>query len=160
MVRLVPMTEEDFASYFRRAVPEYAQEHVAAGNWSPAEAQQRAEKEFRDLLPQGVASPDQHLFTILGAGDDGEETKVGMVWFAVDPKRPRPFAWVYDFLVQPEYRRRGYGRAAFLALEDQVRALGLARIELHVFGHNLPARAVYESLGYEVTNLILAKKVG
>jgi GNAT superfamily N-acetyltransferase len=89
----------------------------------------------------------------------GEERKVGMLWFAVDPKRPRPVAWVYDFLVEPEYRRRGYGRAAFLAMEDKVRALGLSRIELHVFGHNHAARVLYESLGYEVTNLNLAKQV-
>jgi len=163
MVRLVPMAEEDLEAHLKQAVPEYAQDHVDAGNWTPEEALARSEKDFHSLLPQGVATPNQYLYSIVateeGSMGDATKSKVGMLWFAVDPERPRPFAWVYDFFVHSEHRRRGYGRAAFLAMEEKVRALGLSRIELHVFGHNQVARALYESLGYEVTNLNLAKKV-
>lgn len=159
MVRLVPMTEEDLAAHLQTAIPEYAREHVEAGNWAPEEALERSKKDFDSLLPQGAATPDQYVFTIL-ATVNGAERKVGMLWFAIDPKRPRRFAWVYDFVVQPEYRRHDYGRAAFLAMEDEVRALGADRIELHVFGHNRGARALYESLGYQVTNVMMAKQVG
>lgn len=163
MVRLVPMSAEDLEVRLKQAIPEYAQDHVDSGNWAPEEALARSEKDFHELLPQGVATPNQHLFTILaedgGGTDEPTERKVGMVWFAVAPKRARPSAWVYDFFVAPEYRRRGYGRAAFLAMEEKVRQLGLNRIELHVFGQNQGARALYESLGYEVTNVMMAKRL-
>jgi predicted GNAT family acetyltransferase len=30
---------------------------------------------------------------------------------------------------------------------------------LHVFGHNQVARALYEKIGYEVTNVLMSKKL-
>lgn len=44
-------------------------------------------------------------------------------------------------------------------LEDQVRQVGLRRIGLHVFGHNAAAQALYRKVGYEVTNINMAKNV-
>lgn len=66
---------------------------------------------------------------------------------------------MYDFLVYEPYRRCGYGWQALQALEQNVRALGLDTIGLHVFGHNHAARALYEKAGYEVTNINMAKKL-
>jgi len=54
---------------------------------------------------------------------------------------------------------RALATAAFAALEGEARARGLAGIGLHVFGHNPGARALYEKLGYETTNLHMFKKV-
>ena len=34
---------------------------------------------------------------------------------------------------------------------------GLETLALHVFGHNPGARALYEKLGYEITNINMAK---
>ena len=64
-----------------------------------------------------------------------------------------------DIVIDEPYRRRGYGQAAMLALEDSVRSLGLRGIALHVFGHNTAARALYERLGYTVTNINMAKRL-
>ena len=44
-----------------------------------------------------------------------------------------------------------------LALEDDVRARGLDRIELNVFGGNTVARGLYGSLGYTDTFVSMGK---
>ena len=108
MVQLMPMTENEFNDFRKAAVEEYAQDHVNAGNWDPAEALQKSEQEFQELLPQGIASPDQHLFSIV----DDAGAKVGMLWFAVRYKGSQPYAFVYDFMIDEPFRRKGYGRQA------------------------------------------------
>ena len=94
MVRLVPMAKADFQDYYSRAHQDYAQEHVKAGNWHPEEAFQRAEQELRQLLPNGLSSENQHLFSIK---DEKTETKVGLIWFAVHAQRPIRSAFIYRF---------------------------------------------------------------
>jgi ribosomal protein S18 acetylase RimI-like enzyme len=157
MVQLVSMTGFDFQAYLQLAVEEYAQDHVKAGNWDPAEALQKSEKEYRQLLSDGVASKDQYLFTI----EDGQTgLKAGMIWFAVKNSGPRTYAFIYDFRIYDEYQRKGYGSHAMSAIETEVRELGIDTISLHVFGHNLAARALYEKMGYETTDLQMSKKIG
>ena len=157
MVRLVPMTDSEFQSYYRRAIEGYAQEHVKAGNWDASEALQKAEKEFLQLLPDGIASKDQHLFTI----EDGNTgVKVGMIWFAEQYRAARPYAFINDFLIYEGHRRKGYGTQTLRALEEEVKKMGVETIELHVFGHNRAAIDLYQKAGYGTTNILMAKKVG
>jgi len=52
-----------------------------------------------------------------------------------------------------------------VSIEDEtlgaakVKALGLAKIALHVFAHNRAARALYEKTGFEITGIYLTKKL-
>lgn len=156
MVRLIPMAESDFKDYLNHSVEEYAQDHVRAGNWDLSEALQKSEKEFQQLLPEGLASKNQHLFSIV---DDSTGAKIGILWFAVQYKASQPYAFVYDFLIDEEFRRKGYGKQAFAELEGKVKELGLDSISLHVFGHNQAAIALYKMAGYEITDMHMTKKL-
>jgi len=156
MIKLVPMDESEFQTYLADAMRDYAEDKVKAGNWHPAEALQKSTAEYQQLLPAGLASKNQYLFSIVAPEI---ETTIGMIWFAVDETRPQPVAFIYDFLIFEEFRRRGYGTQALLAVEEKVMALALDTISLHVFGHNRGARALYEKVGYEITNLNMAKKL-
>ncbi len=156
MIKLVPMEEEDFQAYLKTAIEDYANEHVKAGNWQPSEALAKSEQEFHQLLPKGVSSEKQYLFTICDANSGN---KVGMIWFAVLTKPLVPMAFIYDFRVNEQYRGKGYGTQALLAIEDQVKELGIKSIGLHVFGHNTIARALYEKAGYRVTNVQMVKEL-
>ncbi len=157
MVKLAAMTEQTFVDYLATAAQDYAAEKVRAGNWSAEEALVRAEQDLKKLLPGGVRSKDQYLFSIL---DDATSAPLGMIWFAVMRHGPRAQAFIYDFIIDEAHRRRGYGRQAMLAVEQEVKKLGLDTISLHVFGHNHAARALYEQLGYETTNINMSKKLG
>jgi len=160
MIHLARMTEAEFQTYLNAAIDDYAQEKVKAGNWHPTEARQKSEASYQQLLPEGLASQNQYLFsiTLTDAATD-TATTVGMIWFAVQTDQPQPAAFIYDFIIQEPFRRRGYGQQALLAIEAQVQALGLKAIGLHVFGHNSGAIALYQKLGYEVTNLNMVKKL-
>jgi ribosomal protein S18 acetylase RimI-like enzyme len=156
MVRLVPMTDVELQVYVAYAVDNYAQEHVKAGNWLLEEAHQKSAQEFKQLLPDGVASKNQHLFSI---EDIPSGRKIGMLWFAVNIKGTHQTAFIYDFMIDEGYRGKGYGRLALVALDKQAAAMGIESISLHVFAHNSAAIRLYEKLGYEVTDLHMAKKI-
>ncbi len=156
MVHLKPMQQAEYDAYLEQALREYAEEHVKAGNWDPAEAIDLSRKEFAQLLPNGVESPKQHLYSVRDAETD---TPVGMIWFAERDDRKPAHAWIYDIRIDDHYQGKGYGKDTMRALEDKVRAVGLDRISLHVFGHNKVARGLYEKIGYEATNLMMTKEL-
>ena len=156
MVRLIAMTATDFQAYLEEDTERYAQERVRAGDWHPSEALQKSREEHQQLLPDGLATRNHYLFSI---EDEALGSKVGVIWFAIYDKQLLPVAFVYDFSIDEEFRRQGYGRQALLALEAKVKELGIDKIALHVFAHNHVARVLYENAGFEITGIYLAKKL-
>jgi hypothetical protein len=53
VIRLEPMDEPTYAAWLETTIREYAQEKVEAGNWLASEAQERSERGFAELLPDG-----------------------------------------------------------------------------------------------------------
>lgn len=67
-----------------------------------------------------------------------------------------PEAFVWEIMIEPSYIGEGYGWQAMMALEEEVQALGISRISLKVFAHNIPAQNLYVSLGYKkISNQML-----
>jgi RimJ/RimL family protein N-acetyltransferase len=155
-MHLAPMTEATYQAYLEVSVREYADDKIKAGNWQPEEALERSAQEFRKYLPDGIATQDNFLYDI---EDEALGIKVGMIWLARFMPGTKPIMFVYDFRIDEPHRRKGYGEQAMLAAEAQAKALGYDTIALHVFGHNHAARALYEKLGYEITNVNMAKKL-
>ncbi|MHB8695839.1 MAG: GNAT family N-acetyltransferase [Solirubrobacteraceae bacterium] len=153
-LRIRAMTHREFDAYRERSIGAYAAEHVRTGNWSPAEAEQRAETETDGLLPQGVDTPGMALLV----GETKGEV-VGLVWVGPAPEQ-RAGWWIYDIEIVSEQRRRGYGRALLEAAEREVRARGGDSVGLNVFGGNVVARGLYESAGYEVAATVMRKRLG
>ena len=157
MVGLRPMTEDEFARYMESSVQAYAQGHVDAGNAEPAEALRFAEADYRRLLPDGVRSPNQHLFSVF---EEPSSVRAGMVWVAVGERGKPENAYIYDLQIDPAFQRKGLAREAMLAVERLVTGMGATRIALNVFGYNHGARALYEKLGYGITSIGMMKKLG
>jgi len=155
MVRLSPRFEAEYEAWIAGAIREYAEEKVRAGNWPADDALRRAEEEFHQLLPNGLATPGDHLLSI----EDAEGgAKIGILWLEIqEAERGRPF--IYDFRTHEPLRRRGYGLQALRVLDEMARGLVMREIGLHVFGHNLAARALYEKAGYHVTNVTMARRL-
>jgi ribosomal protein S18 acetylase RimI-like enzyme len=156
MTQLLPMTEAAYERFRARAVVEYAKENVAAGRWPEQGALERSEQAHEQLLPQGRATPGQYLFTVR---DESAGVDVGTLWLAVTESPSGRAGYVYDVAIDPEHRRRGHARAAFVALEGIARELGLREIGLHVFAHNPGAEALYRALGYRVTGTNMQKQI-
>jgi GNAT superfamily N-acetyltransferase len=156
MVKLVPMDDAAYARYLETAVRDYAESHVRAGDWTPEEALALSQKSYDELLPDGLATPDNYLYTVVN--DEG--TSVGILWLA---RRKRPTGdvmFIYDIEMDEPQRGKGYGRQTMLALEDKARELGLDTVELHVFGGNATARALYGKVGYVETHVTMRKELG
>ena len=160
-VELVPMNEAEFRAFLAVAVPSYAQDKVDAGNWQQAQALEFAAQAFKELLPNGLATPDNFLFSIVAetGSTSAAKTPVGVLWFAVGDSGPNRTAFLYNLEVYEPFRRRGYGTGALQALEEKAVQLGLTSIGLHVFGFNRDAQAMYEKMGYVVTNINMAKSL-
>jgi ribosomal protein S18 acetylase RimI-like enzyme len=148
MPTLLPMSGPEFDLFLERTIPEYAQDKVRAGNWTEDESLERSRKEFTELLPQGLNTKDNFLYTL----HDDNQT-VGMIWIKVD----RPSAFIYEVYIEEKFRGRGFGKSIMLLLEEKAREMGLATLKLHVFGSNHVARKLYETVGYEITNINMSK---
>ena len=157
MTFLSPMTEAEFTAYTEVSIPEFAQEKVQSGQWAQDESLALARKAYADLLPQGLATPDNFFYTVRNSAT---QAAIGMLWFAVQVRAGQRTAFVYDVSIYAAHQRQGHAKRAFAALEVEVRAHGLSGIGLHVFGHNTGAQALYASLGYAVTNVNMFKPLG
>jgi ribosomal protein S18 acetylase RimI-like enzyme len=154
---LRPMNEGEYERFRATSIREYAQANVDAGRWPIEAALERSREAYEHLLPKGLKTPGQHLYTI---HDDTRGADVGVLWLAVTehPGGQRS-GYVYDVAIAPAHRRQGHARRAFAALEALGRDMGLAEIGLHVFWHNEGAQALYRSLGYEPTGINMVKKL-
>ena len=150
------MNAEEFAAYVEPAIPAFAQDKVASGQWSQASSLELSRQGYDELLPKGLATPENFLFTLREAAT---QVVVGALWYAIQERAGQRIAYVYDVLVESPYRRMGYATQAFQTLEAEVRSLGLCGVALHVFGHNEAAQALYAKLGYRATNISMFKKV-
>jgi len=151
---LTPMTEEEFVAWRAQTVKGYAAEKVRAGNWKPENALELAERDTRELLPNGLSTPGHYLFSIR---EESLPEPVGTIWLAVNAGWGKPIAFIYDLQIAEPYRRRGYATQALALVEDRARELGAETIALHVFGHNTAALALYEKAGFRATNINMVK---
>ena len=156
MTVLRPMSKLEYEAWLEESIPAYAADKVASGQWAKEASLELSRKENDELLPQGIETPDNHFYTII----DEELNAVGMLWFAVKTKFNTRIAYVFDVSILQERQREGHAFRAFTALEAEVQQLGLTGIALHVFGHNTGARALYEKLGFNPTNISLFKALG
>ena len=154
-IALRPLRVDELADFLARGQVSYARDMVDQAGIPEEAAQAKSAHDWTSLLPEGLASPGQHLFAL---EDTASGERVGDLWFA---ERDSDFgdkaAFIYSIEIFEEFRGRGLGRQAMLALEDEVRRRGLARIALNVFGGNDVARSLYRSVGYAETAVFMSK---
>lgn len=148
------MTEAEFEAYRAAGTEVYLKEKMIAESISEENARRIAEKSFATLLPDGIGSAGQYLFTI---AEELSNAPVGILWIGARHGEGKAVAFVYDVYIVDAYQGRGYGKIAMLLAEEEAKKLGYSRIGLHVFGHNRRARALYEKLDYQVIDLIMEK---
>ena len=154
-VRLVDLAEARFQEYRKHLVRDYAADKIQAGTWSRTEAESNAAKDVDGLLPEGPVTRNHFLYSVR---DDSVPAEVGTVWFALSDSGVGRSVWIYDIINQA-FRRRGFATRTLEVAEDRAGELGARSVELHVFGHNRGAQALYEKMGYGVTSITMAKPI-
>ena len=109
---------------------------IASDGWPDVAAERRLLRTLRRHLDAQVfvaESPDGIL---------------GRLSVARDPHPASRHVADLGLMVAAEHRRRGIGRRLLEQAVDWARAAGVRKLELHVFPHNAPAIALYESFGF------------
>lgn len=155
MVTLPPMSPDVWDAWRAASIRAYARDMVRVGSWPAEDAEAWAASLFARLVPDGQNTAGHEFRSVVN--EAGE--MVGAVWFAPDREIGRGAAFLWDIVIDPEHRGRGYGRAAVEVLEALVRALGYDAIRLHVFGDNGIARHLYQAVGYSETSVSMTKRL-
>ena len=172
-VRLEPMTEEQYVEYRAAAEVDYSRNIAASGAMVEADARERAAEDFARLLPDGlrseghlffsaydVAAPPEHAGDAVAAvAAVAAVDAVGMLWLHLEETSDGWHAFGYGFEVREDVRRQGYGRAVMEAAEQECRDRGVVAVRLNVFGFNRGAQALYEQMGFEVTSVVMTKRL-
>ena len=90
---------------------------------------------------RSAATPHAAVFVA-----EAPEGLVGRLSVARDPHPASRHVADLGLMVAASHRRHGIGRALLEAAVDWAREAGVTKLELHVFPHNEPAIALYESV--------------
>jgi ribosomal protein S18 acetylase RimI-like enzyme len=151
-VELRPLRPDEFEGWFAGWSAWYAHDLEEHGGLEADAAGEKSARDMAGAFPDGFGSPGNVLLAIQLEGE-----RVGAIWFAPRHERGRTHAFLYSIAIDGERRGQGLGRAAMVALEDDVRERGLDRIELNVFGGNAVARGLYGSLGFAESFVSMGK---
>ena len=90
--------------------------------------------------------------SIVLVGSVGDESPAGFcqIYPTFCSVAAAPIFILYDLYVRRSARRSGIARALLLAAREEATAAGAARMDLQTAKTNAPARALYESLGWEL----------
>ena len=151
-VQLIPMKENEFVEYVEVLIRDYASDNVEAGYGDAADAVERSRKQTMELLPQGVKTPNHHIYAVR----DGDQ-RIGVIWMRATLDTVLKTGFIFDITIEESQRGKGYGKQAMLLIEDKAKEMGIHQIGLHVFAKNKVARSLYEKLGYETRSLNMTK---
>jgi ribosomal protein S18 acetylase RimI-like enzyme len=150
------MTESEFKTYLAEDIKVLAEVNVRNGYWDESDALEKSKQAHDQLLPDGLATKDQYLFSIV------EETNgeaVGVLWLEIKSNRPIPSAFIYDIRINEGLRGRGYGRQSLYAAENLLRSMNIKTLSLHVFADNTAAKKLYDKAGFAVISYNMRKNL-
>ena len=110
---------------------------ITASDWRGTSAERRYLRSIR-------RSPHAAVFVA-----EAPEGIVGRLSVARDPHPASVHVADLGLMVARSHRGRGIGRALLEQAADWAQQVGVSKLELHVFPHNEPAIALYESFGFE-----------
>ncbi|MEU3714062.1 GNAT family N-acetyltransferase [Streptomyces catenulae] len=138
-----PMTTGEYPRWLAAEKDAYLYGIVRAGALTRDEALRKAEKDFAELLPQGLSTPG-HAVLVLQV----EGAPVGSAW--LHHGHLPGVTYGFSLNVDDAQRGKGYGRGAMAVGEQATRAAGDTALMFTVWGGNEVAMNLYDSAGFRV----------
>jgi ribosomal protein S18 acetylase RimI-like enzyme len=147
-----PFPGSGLDEWIARTRQNYIEERLSSGD-SLSEVEENANATMERLFPNGLPASGQLVGRLIWRSQ-----AIGYLWVGVAGSDPQRW-WVWDVMIDEEFRGQGFGRQALLLAETLARSEGALSIGLNVLGHNRVARALYVSLGYTETAIQMRKAI-
>ncbi|POX63008.1 N-acetyltransferase [Streptomyces sp. Ru62] len=138
-----PMTPAEYPAWHASETAAYVADIVRSGAMTEEEAARKADRDFEELLPQGLETPGNSVLVLEAAGEP-----IGTGW--LKHGHLPGVTYGYSLNVLERHRGKGYGRAAMAAGEQVALAAGDSMLMFTVWGGNEVAMNLYTSAGYRV----------
>ena len=155
MLALIPMEAAEYAAFFEVASESYAKDNVANGRWNAADASTLAREETKRLLPADEKTAENHLFVLQDADLNVE---VGYLWYGTLARGTKKVAFLFQIYIHAQFRRKGYGRQAMQAFENEALRGEHNALALNVSAINTDALRLYEAVGYSASSMVMRKE--
>ncbi|MGV8027226.1 MAG: GNAT family N-acetyltransferase [Anaerolineaceae bacterium] len=152
MITLKDMTLQEFDDFIKTSIPAFATELEKTGEFTKEQADESAQRQYTELLPDGIASEGHYFLNI-----DEEDRTVGILWVAMKNENGKISAFIYDLEIYESERGKGAATQAMHKADAFSREKGAEEIWLHVFASNTIAFHLYENLGYRIRKTFYSK---
>lgn len=140
------MNGDEFEIYSEWSVKAYADHLIKSGDERfRFKAKKAAREEFNDVFPDGADSVDNWLYIVINKDNE----KIGVIGYQKSPFEENA-AFVTENVIKEEYRGKGYGKSAFVKIQEDAREKGFSKMVLNVFKHTPVSYAMYEKNGFKV----------
>lgn len=154
-MQMIEMSPLEFSVFQNRSIHHVTIQRIEDFAEDLSVAQAHAEKIFNDHLPNGLNTPGHYFYQI----KNEKLEACGYLWFGQKTQGSQKKLFIYDIFVEESSRGSGYGKWMLHWLEKEAQKLMLQEISLHVLAYNHVARELYESMGFEMTNIYMSKKI-
>ncbi len=145
-VMLIKMNQSEFKPYSKWSVKAYADHLIKSGDEKfRFKALKAAKSEFNDVFPNGADSADNYLYVVVNEKNE----KIGVIGYQKSPFEENA-AFVTENVIKEEYRGKGYGKSAFVKIQEDAREKGFSKMVLNVFKHTPVSFSMYEKNGFKV----------
>ncbi|WP_050749388.1 GNAT family N-acetyltransferase [Candidatus Regiella insecticola] len=139
------MNAEEFKSYAHDSIKNYANSLLQGSAKKPADILREATDDFTSLLPYGINTTGHNLNVIV---DAKSQERLGIVWYAIEPRESCHVLFIYDIDVVTNQRRKGIATRIINDLMAKITHPSILHVELSVFIHNKVAINLYKKLGF------------
>ncbi|MCJ8351795.1 GNAT family N-acetyltransferase [Moritella sp.] len=152
MIKLRPMTSDEYPAYCDYFIDDYSHEISQNYGHSMDRAIELAQQDLIRCFPNGLETNEHELLCI-----ESESNLVGYLWHSIKVSDKSTF--IYDFFIFSDHRNIGYGKLAIKALESQLQLIGIEQIKLRVAYHNQRALKLYQEVGFAISGYNMSKKI-
>lgn len=140
------INREEFEIFEKWSIKNHAENLIKSGEYKFFfVAKREANKEFKEVFSCGADTQNSFLYVVLNNAGDG----VGVVGYQKSPFEENA-AFVTENVIKEGYRGKGYGKAAFTALQEDARQNGFGKMVLNVYRHSTAAFEMYLKNGFKI----------
>ena len=107
MLELRKMTPAEYSNYMKYSVNNYAVEKQNGEGLTEENALKIAQDSYAKLLPQGLDTPEQYLYSVF---DETSEKSVGILWMAKKLNGVKPYTFIYDIELHRKIVAKVWGK--------------------------------------------------